>query len=221
MLNKNDFVELDFTGRIKDNGIFDTSIKENAREAGLDEKKCRPLKICIGQKMIVKGFDLALEGKELNKKYQIELNPEDAFGKRESNLVKTVPVKLFIEKGVMPRAGMLYSFDSILAKIISVSGGRVMVDFNNPLAGRNIIYEFIIKRKIDDLKEKISITAEFILRIENQKIELQDKKATLIFEKKIPEEFFNILKKKVKELLDVDISFKIEEKKEEEKKKED
>ena len=157
MINKNDFVEIDFTARVKDGEIFDTSRKEDAEKAGLDKNKCELLNICLGQGMIVKGFDDSIEGKEIGKAYKIELNPEDAFGKREVQLVKTFPAKIFTSKGMMPQPGMMYSFDNAMARVVSVSGGRVIVDFNNPLSGKIIAYDFIIKRKIDDPKEKIII----------------------------------------------------------------
>ena len=214
MLKKNDFVELDFTGKIKDGAVFDTTIKGEAKKAGLEEEKCRPLKICIGQKMLVKGFDAALEGKEAGKGYSIELKPEDAFGRREPILVKTVPLKLFTEKEVMPQPGMLYSFDNILARIVSVSGGRVIVDFNNPLSGKNIVYDFTIKRKIEDIREKTAVIAELMLHLENPKIEVNGEKATMVLEHEMPEKLFGALKEKVNELLNLELSLKVEGKKE-------
>jgi FKBP-type peptidyl-prolyl cis-trans isomerase SlyD len=226
MINKNDFVEIEFTGRIKDGEIFDTSRKEDAEKAGLDKSKCEPLEICLGQRMIVKGFDDAIEGKEIGKEYNIELNPENAFGKREIQLVKTFPTKIFTSKGMVPQPGMMYSFDNVMAKIVSVSGGRAIVDFNNPLSGKIIVYDFIIKRKIDDSKEKIAILTKAFLQIKNPEIAIDGKNAKLIFEIKIPDSIFDILRKKVKEILDIDLALevkeaKIEEKAAEEEKKEE
>jgi len=214
MLKKNDFVEIDFTGRVKGNGIFDTTRKEAAKEAGLDENKCNPLKICIGQKLLIKGFDDALEGKETGKDYTIELQPKDAFGERNHSLLRTVPIKLFQEKGINPQQGMVYSFDNTLARISSVSGGRVTVDFNNPLSGKNVIYEFKVGRMIDDVKEKVAIVLSLFLPIPNPEIKLEGKKATIVLARKIPNEIFDIIKSKAKELLDVELFLEVKEIKE-------
>ena len=54
------------------------------------------------------------------------------------------------EKDINPYPGALLNLDGMLAKILSVSGGRVITDFNSPLASKEIAYEFTIKRKITD-----------------------------------------------------------------------
>jgi len=214
MLKKNDFVEIDFIGRIKGSGIFDTTKKETAKEAGIDDSKCQPMKICVGQRMLIKGFDDALEGKELGKEYKIELLPKDAFGERDSSLLKTVPLRMFTEKGISPQQGMIYSFDNALARISSVTGGRVTIDFNNPLAGKNIVYDFTVNRLIEDMKEKVSIVIGLFLPFPNPEIRINGKNATLVLPQKLPEQIFELIKNKVKELLDVELSLEVKEIKE-------
>jgi len=88
--------------------------------------------------MFLKGVDDFLIGKEIGK-YIIELSPEKAFGNRESKLVQMIPMKIFHQHKINPVPGTLFNFDNKVAKILTVSGGRVMVDFNNPLAGKDII----------------------------------------------------------------------------------
>jgi len=221
MLKKNDFVEIDFTGRIKDNGIFDTTREKDAKDAGIDSSKCHSLKICIGQKMLVKGFDEAFEGKELKKEYKIELQPKDAFGERNQSLVRTVPLKMFQERGINPQQGMVYSFDNTIARVSSVSGGRIIIDFNNPLAGKNIVYEFIVNRMVEDLKEKVAIVLGLFLPIQNPEIKVEGEKAIWVLPQKIPDQIFDMIKNKAKELLDVELSVEVKEIKKEEKNKDE
>lgn len=213
---KNDFIELDFTARIKDSGmIFDTTIEKDAKEAKLPVKNLKPLEICIGQDMVVKGFDKELENKEIGKKYSADVSPKESFGERNSKLVKTVPMKIFIEKQINPVRGLMLSMDGMIARIISVSGGRVMVDFNNPLAGKVITYNFEIKKKIEDMKEKIRVLAKFFVG-ENPHVELENNKTIVELKSKINAD---VLKKKAKEILGIEIE--VREKKEEEKAKEE
>lgn len=137
--------------------------------------------------------------------------PKDAFQERKKELVKLMPIKLFIEKKINPRPGMTLAINDMLVKIISVSGGRVLVDFNNPLAGKIIIYNFEIKRKIDNIDEKINSIMDFFIKqrlgfkIENNQvvIETQDLYKQLI----------EMLNQQFKEVLGMEIIFK--EKKEE------
>jgi FKBP-type peptidyl-prolyl cis-trans isomerase 2 len=161
-IKKGDFVELEFIGRnLGNNEVFDTNVLEEAKKANPDMKEVRPLVICVGQGMVVKGFDESLEGKEIGKKYALKVEPEKAFGKRYSNLIKLVPMKFFLQQKIYPQPGMTLALDDALVKVISVSGGRVMVDFNNPLAGKEIEYEFTIKRTVEDARERANSLQRF------------------------------------------------------------
>jgi len=207
IVRKKDFVELDFTGKVKETGqIFDTTIKEDAKKIGAEN--VHPLKICVGEGMLVKGFDEVLEGKEAGKKYSVEIEPKKAFGSRDPKLIKIVPVSVFHEKEVNPYPGLVLNIDGILARIFSVSGGRVTTDFNLPLAGKTIIYEFEVKKIIEEKKEKLEALADFFFG--KAEVNVEGAKATVILEKKIENKAF---KDKVKELLDFEIEFRAKDKK--------
>ncbi len=213
-LKNNDFIELDFVGKVRETGeIFDTTIEEEAKKADLlkdannEDRKFEPLRICIGQGMVVKGLDKDIADKEIEKDYEIELSPEDAFGKRDSKLVKIMPLSAFRERGVEPVAGMMLALDNFLVKIAAVTSGRVIADFNNPLSGKHIIYKFRIKRKIDDAKEKVEILSElFFGKPEN--ISVENNKAVIGLKMQIPENIKDELVKKFKEILGIDIEIK-------------
>ena len=72
-VQKNDFVEIEFTGKANGN-IFDTTNKEEAKQIGL-EADVKPMIISVGNQMLIKGLDEALESKEKGKKYSIHLTP--------------------------------------------------------------------------------------------------------------------------------------------------
>jgi len=161
-VNKNDFVEIEFTARVKDGAVFDTNIPEEAKKINLD-MKTKPLVVAIGKEMVLKGLDYALMGKEIGKEYEAELNPEDAFGKRDRNLIKTIPIKVFHEKEINPVPGMMLNMDNFVAKIVAVSGGRVITDFNNPLAGKIVVYKFKIKKKVTNDEEKVNSLLDYFI----------------------------------------------------------
>ena len=211
-LAKNDFVEIEYTGKIKENNsIFDTNIPEEAKKLELDIKT-RPYTICVGQNMILKAIDEFLLGKETSKQYTLNLPPEKAFGLRDRKLIKIMPISVFAKQNINPHQGMVFSFDNLLGKISSVSGGRVIVDFNNPIAGKDVVYEIRIKRKVIDEKEKVkSLLSAFLGRelefdIENQKLKIKAEKGST--------KFLNLFKEKFKEILNLELFVEeIEEKK--------
>ncbi|MBM3247323.1 peptidylprolyl isomerase [Candidatus Pacearchaeota archaeon] len=177
---KKDFVELEFLGKnLTNNEVFDTNITEEAKKIKL-ELSGKPLIVCVGQGMVVKGFDQALEGKELGKKYSIKLEAENAFGKRNKELVRLIPLKMFLAQKIMPEPGMVLALDNNLVKVMSVNGGRVLVDFNNPLAGKDIEYEFTIKRKISEIKEKVKALQLFFFGQEFD-FDIDEEKKKVVF----------------------------------------
>ena len=159
--------------------------------------------------MLLKGLDEALEGKEIGEKYSVHIFPEKGFGKRNASLIKTIPIRIFREKNMDPTPGMVFQLDQHLVRILSVSGGRVIADFNNPLAGKEIDYDFKILRKVDDDKEKINAIQDFFFK-QRFEFELKDKKVIFKDEKIKP--IIDVFKDKFKELSGLDVE--VEEKKE-------
>ena len=144
-VKKNDFIEIEFTGNISNTDeIFDTNIEKDAKKAGMDLKNIKPFILSVGHKMLPNGFDKDLEGKEIEKSYALELKPEDAFGKRNPQMVRMIPTKHFHEQKINPERGMQLSLDGQLVKILSSDRGRTLVDFNNPLAGKNVTYNGLV-----------------------------------------------------------------------------
>jgi len=207
-LKKNDFIELDFTGKDKEGKVFDTTIKEEAKKINIDIAD-KPLIICLGQNMILPAIDEFLIGKEIGN-YALDLKPEKAFGKRDRKLVKLMPSSLFKEQGKL-YPGMVFSFDNMLGKIMSVSGGRIMIDFNNPLADKEVIYQLNIKRKIEDLNEKAKSLIIFFFKRE-MPFKLETNKLVIEAEKQFIQ-FIILFKEKFREILNLDLEVKEVEKK--------
>ncbi len=201
-VHKNDFIEIKYTGYA--NGeVFDSNIEEDMKKLAPNAKPHKTI-IVVSQEMVIKGFDNALLGKEIGKAYEIKLAPKEAFGERNRELIKTIPLKAFTEKDFTPKPGMIITLDNIMTKIIAVSGARVIADFNNPLAGKEISYKFTIIRKVNDEKEKTNALFEFFFKFIpeyeiNEKIKIKGKKELEIF--------INVFNNKFKELLGKELVF--------------
>lgn len=207
---KKDFVELKYTGYVN-NEIFDSNIEEDLKKINPNEK-ARKTVIIVGEGMVVSGLDKAIEGKETGKEYDIELKPSEAFGERKRELMRMVPLKMFHEKQVDPKPGMVFALDNSLAKIIAVSGARVTVDFNNPLASKTVKYKFKIMRKVDDIKEKAEAAFELLIRFVP---EFEVKEEVVVKAGKGFEIFVNAIKEKFKELTGKGLTYELKEEKKE------
>jgi len=153
-----DFIKLEYTGKIIETGdIFDTTDEELAEEKGIhsDKKTYGPLSVIVGGGHVLKGMETALEGMEEGEEKTIELPPEEAFGERDPNLIQLVPMSEFKKQGITPQVGMAITSEGNTGIIRSVSGGRVRLDFNHELAGKNLEYQVKVAEIITDDLEKI------------------------------------------------------------------
>jgi FKBP-type peptidyl-prolyl cis-trans isomerase 2 len=182
-----DFVEIDYVGRVKlTQEIFDLTSEETARREKVysPNSPYGPALIVIGSTMVIKGVMKELEKMEVGEERSFEVAPSEGFGLRNPGLIKIVPMSKFIENKINPVPGVYFNIDGLQAKVQSVSGGRVRVDFNNPLAGKALTYNVKILRKIEDAKEKIETLLKYY-RIAFSRVELREKTAEIGSEKPV------------------------------------
>lgn len=155
-IDKGDFVLLDYTVKIKEeNKVIDTTIKEMAERYEIKKDKFEPLLVILGEGNIPKGLEDELIGMEEGSEKTVELPPDKGFGKRNPKLVKVYSARLFASRGVIPRPGMEVEIEGKRGLILSVGGGRVIVDLNHPLAGKTLIYEIKVAKVIKNINDKV------------------------------------------------------------------
>jgi len=140
-IKQKDFIEIDYTGKVKeDNVIFDTTDEKAAKENDIhnEEMTYGPVIICVGEKHVIKGLDDWIAGKEIGE-YDVDLKPEDAFGKKDAKLLKLIPTNVFLKQQISPMPGLQVNMDGVVGTIRSVSGGRIFVDFNHPLDRKSVV----------------------------------------------------------------------------------
>jgi len=207
---KGQFIELEFTG-LHNGKVFDSNIEEDLKKVN-ENAKAEKMIIVIGEGMVVAGLDKALEDKELNKEYEIHLTHMEAFGERKRDLVKTLPLSVFSSQKVNPYPGATFFLDNFLVRVITVSGARVITDFNNPLAGKDLDYKFKITRIVDNDRERAESLFRFFFRMIPE-FEITDK---IIVKGEKPLEYaVNIYNDKFKNLLGKEIIFEEVKKKQE------
>ena len=162
-MQKGDFVRIEYIGRLETNEIFDLTDEELAKKENIYNPNARykPVPVIVGAGFIIPGIDKALLEMNVNEKKKIEIEPEDGFGIRDPKMVRVVPKSAFKEMKSEPKQGMIVDFSGVRGRIQSVAAGRITVDFNNPMAGKKLIYELEVKEKIEDDVEKIKAISEF------------------------------------------------------------
>ncbi len=185
-MKKGDFVRVNYIGRLESGEIFDLTDEDVAKKEKLYSEKIRykPLPVIVGAGFLISGLDKALLDMNPGDKKTIEISPEDGFGQRDPRLVKVVPQKAF-EGKIEPRAGLVVDFSGMKGRIQSASAGRITVDFNNPLAGKNLKYDIEIKDEIKEKGEKVRAVLEYF-GAENPEIIFEGKEVSV--KMKLPDE---------------------------------
>jgi peptidylprolyl isomerase len=153
-----DFLLVDYIGRVKDTGtLFDLTIEEVAKKEKVyrDDEAYGPRLIVIGEGLMLKGFDDSVISMKIAESKTVELSPEKAFGPRDSSKVKVYPISAFRKSDVKPYVGARVTVEGKTGFVQSAGGGRVRVDFNPVLAGKTLVYDITVRKKIVDENEKL------------------------------------------------------------------
>jgi len=195
ILKKGDFILINYTAKVKETSeVFDTTIEETAKKEHLHKEGeiYEPKLVVIGEGWVLKALDESLTTMKLNKAQTVEIPPDKAFGPRDPDKVKRVPLKQLLSKDIQnPTIGMRINYNGKMATIRYIGAGRVLLDFNPPLAGRTLVYDVTIDKKLDANEEKtVALIHRRIPVVEPEKFKFTIQKKTLTVY--IPEESFYV-----------------------------
>lgn len=166
-MKEGDFIRIDYIARIKESGqIFDLTDEEVAKKEEVYNPQVRygPMPVIIGSKFLIKGLEDALKDMKVGEEKHLIVQPEDAFGQRSEKMIKLIPESEFSKQNMVPYQGMPVRIKNLQGRVLSVSGGRVKVDFNHPLAGKELEYDLEVKEEIKDSSEKVKSVLQFFYR---------------------------------------------------------
>jgi FKBP-type peptidyl-prolyl cis-trans isomerase 2 len=125
-------VVVNYTGKLTDGSVFDSSLLEG-RE---------PLNAKLGEGQLIPGFETGLIGMMVGDKKTVEIDPREAYGERNEELILDV-VKTNVPENV--EVGMLLQTfgpeGPTLVKVLEIKDESVVIDTNHPLAGEKLIFE--------------------------------------------------------------------------------
>ena len=157
-MDKGDFVKIEYVGKVRDTGeIFDLTDEKLAKEKGTYDKdhKYGPVLAIVDSGALIKGVEEELKKMKVGEEKEFDIPYRDAFGPRDGKLVKIVSINKFFEQKINPVPGSFVNIDGANCKIQTVSGGRVRVDFNHPLANKDLHYWLKIKERVDSDENKV------------------------------------------------------------------
>jgi len=157
-LQKGDFILISYTAKIKEtNEVFDTTHEDVAKKEHLykEGKIYEPKLVVVGESWVLKALDDSLTTMEIDKPAVVEISPEKGFGQRDPEKMRRVPLKQLLAKDINPVVGAQIEFQGKDAVVRSMGAGRVLLDFNPALAGKTLIYDLAVGKKLESNEEKI------------------------------------------------------------------
>lgn len=131
-IETNSTVTVNYTGKFEDGTVFDSSLHEG-RE---------PLTATLGQGQLIPGFESGLVDMTVGETKTIEIEPSDAYGQVNPELVQEVeksrvPEGVAIDHMLQANTPMgLMNF-----RVVEVKDDTVVLDGNHPLAGKKLIFD--------------------------------------------------------------------------------
>lgn len=190
-LEKGSLVLVDYTAKVKDtNEVFETTREEEAKKTDLYDptRKYEPRLVSVGEAWVLKGLDEALAKSAVGDKMNVEVTPDKGFGERDPNKVRMIPQRKLGEKADEVRVGDVVELDDRTGIIRYIGSGRLQVDFNHRLAGKTLVYDVNVVKKLDTDNDRVTALIKRRIPIEDSKVKFNLSGSTL--EMELPEETY-------------------------------
>ena len=134
MSNEGKKVKIHYEGTLDDGEKFDSSYDRG-----------EPIEFVCMAGTVIPGFDEGVKDMKVGEKKTIHIEPENAYGLRNDQMVQKIPVASIPNADQLPVGQMIYMTGPdgtpIPTKVESIEDGIVTLDFNHPLAGKALNFE--------------------------------------------------------------------------------
>lgn len=158
VVKKGDVVKVEYDAWIVDSDeLFDTTNEDHATDAGINDENVTygSVHLLVGGGRVFPGLDEAIEGAEVGEEIEVNIPFDQAAGERNPKLVELHSIREFTKQDIDVHPGMEVSVGNRRGLITAVTAGRVRVDFNHRLAGKDLRYKFTVTEVLDGAEEKV------------------------------------------------------------------
>ena len=190
-LENGSLILVDYTAKVKDtNEVFDTTREEEAKKTNFYDPahKYEPRLVSIGEGWVLKGLDEALSSANVSDKLNVEVPPEKGFGKRDDSKIRMIPQRKLGDKADEVGVGDEIEIDTRRAIVRYIGSGRIQVDFNHRFAGKTLLYDVNVLKKLDSDSEKVVALIKRRMSLDESKLQINLASANLDIE--LPENVY-------------------------------
>lgn len=143
IVEKGDNISVNYTGKYDNGTVFDTSSVTVAKEAGLYDasRNYEPLSFVVGAGQMISGFDNGVLNMTIGEKKTLKLSPDEAYGEYKEEYLVPVPRSDLENNSIVPEIGKQVGTLMGVATIVDITDNNVTLDFNSPLAGKNLTFD--------------------------------------------------------------------------------
>lgn len=188
---KGTLIFANYTARVKDTGEgIESTTEDGAKKLKIYEesRKYEPRLVAVGEGWLISGLDAEVAKLSVGERKEIELPPEKAFGSRDPTQLRMIPLRKFGEREHDLTVGDSVDVDNRVGIVRFIGSGRAQVDFNHRLAGKSLVYDFEVLRRVETEDDKIRALVDRRLAGEGGKVTFQVSEGSLTVS--IPEELF-------------------------------
>ena len=154
-------VHIDYDLYNADSGdLIETTREDVAKENDMHQegRNYTPLVCVVGSGQLVAGFEESLLSAKADKDISLEIAPADAYGEKDSDQVETISIDKLIRYVRDPKSlyiGGPVTIEGKTGTLSYMAAGRARIDYNHPMAGRSLKYDYKIIKVIKDKGEKV------------------------------------------------------------------
>lgn len=128
-----DSVKVNYTGKLEDGTVFDTS----------DNKE--PLEFKVGEGKLIKGFEAAVVGMEPGEEKTVQIPADEAYGPHHPEMIMVIDRKE-VPDTITPKVDQMLQVrqkdgTTFAVKVTDVSEKSLTLDANHPLAGKDLTFD--------------------------------------------------------------------------------
>jgi FKBP-type peptidyl-prolyl cis-trans isomerase 2 len=146
----NKMVQMSYKGTLADGSMFSQS------------DAAKPLEFLVGAGTLIPSLEKAMMGMKVGDKRSITVKAADAYGEYDKAAVRVVP-RVQFPKELELKVGERYQVNGqggpMVVTVSAMTDATVTVDFNHPLAGKDLTFEVTIVKIRDATKEELAKAA--------------------------------------------------------------
>lgn len=145
--------------------LIETTREDVAKEHEIHQegRTYSPLVCVVGSGNLIPGFEESLLSAEPDKDVSLEIAPADAYGEKDPEQIETISIDKLVRHVRDPKSlyiGGPVTIEGRQGVLSYLAAGRARIDYNHPMAGRSLKYDYKIVKVIEDKEEKVAALLE-------------------------------------------------------------